>query len=119
MTGGPSAHHLGQAAELQALAYLTGRGLECVARNFRTRGGEIDLVMLDGAELVFVEVRRRTDARFGGGLESVDATKRRRLTVAAQRYLQIHEPDRPCRFDVVALGAGDGVEWVRNAFEAG
>lgn len=110
---------IGQAAELKALGYLTGQGLECVARNFRTRAGEIDLVMLDGAELVFVEVRRRSDGRFGDGFESVDATKRQRLVAAALRYLQIHAPDRPCRFDVVALDGQNSVRWLRNAFEAG
>ena len=115
----PSPQDLGQAAELQALRYLTDHGLECLARNFRTRAGEIDLVMLDGAELVFVEVRRRSDGRFGDGFESVDAGKRRRLVAAALRYLQIHAPDRPCRFDVVALDGRNSVRWLRNAFEAG
>lgn len=119
MTRRLSAHDLGRTAELRALNYLTDQGLKCVARNFRTRAGEIDLVMLDGAELVFVEVRRRADARFGDGFESVNATKRRRLVAAALRYLQIHAPDRPCRFDVVALDGRDSVRWLRNAFEAG
>jgi len=74
-------------AEARAEAFLAGRGLVPVARNVRFRGGEIDLVMRDGEEWVFVEVRARADARFGGAAASVDGRKQRRLALAAQMFL--------------------------------
>lgn len=94
-----------------------------VTRNYRCRRGEIDLVMRDTDTLVFVEVRRRTNRTFGGGLESIDARKRARLVAAADHYLTTKRigVEPPCRFDVVAI---DGpyprirIEWVRDAFDA-
>lgn len=106
----------GRAAEGIALDHLEAHGLRCVARNFRTRRGEIDLVMRDGRELVFVEVRQRRRAGHGDGLESVTAAKRRRLAAAAAAYLQRCRGNPPCRFDVVALDGAGGVTWVADAF---
>jgi putative endonuclease len=108
----------GQDAERRACAYLERRGLILVERNFRTRRGEIDLIMRQGRDLVFIEVRYRRDQCFGGGLESVDAAKRRRLIAAAQAYLQRHGHRCSARFDVVALDADGSIDWVRNAFDA-
>jgi putative endonuclease len=109
----------GQDAERSACAYLERRGLVLVERNFRTRRGEIDLVMRQGRDLVFIEVRYRSNHRFGGGLESVDAAKRRRLIAAAQEYLQRHGNRCAARFDVVAMDADGRIDWIRNAFDAG
>ena len=94
-----------------------------VARNYRCRRGEIDLVMRDADTLVFVEVRRRSSRTFGGGLESVDARKRARVVAAAEHYLVMNRigDDRSCRFDVVAIDGPSpraSIEWVRNAFDA-
>lgn len=86
-------------------------------QNFRARGGEIDLVMEHGEEIVFVEVRQRSDARFGSAAESITAAKRRRLISAARQYLQRHG-DCACRFDVVAIDAAGDVQWLPNAFDA-
>jgi putative endonuclease len=108
-------------AEARAERYLGERGLVAVARNVRYRGGEIDLVMRDGAEWVFVEVRARRDARFGGAAASVDARKRRRIALAAQLFLLGRFGQRAwpaCRFDVVAFEAGEA-HWIRAAFDAG
>jgi putative endonuclease len=108
----------GLAAESRAQALLESHGLRAVARNVRFRGGEIDLVMADGEQCVFVEVRSRAHARFGGALASVDAPKRRRIALAAQLYLLQHYGRRAwpaCRFDVVAF-EGDEARWVRGAF---
>ena len=93
----------GDAAEAAALAMLQARGLQLLARNAASRGGELDLVMRDGATVVFVEVRYRATRRFGGGAASVDAGKRRRLVHAARAFLAGHPQmaDAPCRFDVV------------------
>jgi putative endonuclease len=107
---------IGAAAEDAALDYLSRRGLSLVERNFRCRGGEIDLVMREAATLVFVEVRRRASSRFGGAAASVDAGKRARIAIAAQTYLQRYRMPPACRIDVVAID-GDAVSWIRNAIE--
>ena len=113
----------GDAAEAAALAMLQARGLQLLARNAASRGGELDLVMRDGAIVVFVEVRYRATRRFGGGAASVDAGKRRRLVHAARAFLAGHPQmaDAPCRFDVVdADGDPDAptLTWLRAAFDA-
>ncbi|MGR8918263.1 MAG: YraN family protein [Gammaproteobacteria bacterium] len=112
-------------ADFEALAeaWLNARGLHTVARNYRCRAGEIDLVMQQGATLVFVEVRYRRSSRFGGAAASVDGRKRERIVRAARHYLARHPAlgDRPCRFDVMALeGDGDApeVDWIEGAFSA-
>jgi len=109
----------GQAAEALAAEWLASRGLRIVERNYRCRAGEIDLIAEDGAALVFVEVRLRRSAAYGGAAASVDHTKRQRLIRAAQHYL-MGQADRPCRFDVILLDALDErrVEWLRDAFGA-
>lgn len=114
---------MGRHAERLAERFLSGRGLILVARNYRCRRGEIDLVMRDAESLVFVEVRRRAGRAFGGGLGSVDARKQARLVAAAEHYLMTNRigDDRPCRFDVVAVDGPAGratIEWVRGAFDA-
>ncbi|MFO0459726.1 MAG: YraN family protein [Burkholderiales bacterium] len=106
-------------AEARAQAWLAGHGLVAVERNVRFKGGEIDLVMRDGAHWVFVEGRARRDARFGGAAASVDARKQRRVVIAAQLYLLRRFGQRawpPCRFDVVAFEAGEP-RWIRAAFD--
>ncbi len=113
----------GDVAEAAALAMLQDRGLQLLARNAASRGGELDLVMRDGATVVFVEVRYRATRRFGGGAASVDAGKRRRLVHAARAFLAGHPQmaDAPCRFDVVdADGDPDAptLTWLRAAFDA-
>jgi putative endonuclease len=107
----------GDAAEDRALSFLVGRGLGLVARNVASRLGEIDLVMRDGETLVFVEVRSRSRADFGGAAASVGPAKQRRLRREAQRYLVAHFGDRwpACRFDVCALD-GAAIDWIRDAF---
>ena len=92
-----------------------------LARNARYPFGEIDLVMLDGRTLAFVEVRRRQRTDFGGAAASVDRAKRRKLARAAQAWLAGHprHAQAPCRFDVVAVTPGaDGLacEWIPAAF---
>ncbi len=115
---GKTSSEQGSAAEEQARQYLEGQGLRTVARNVRGRFGELDLIMLQGHNLVFVEVRYRRSSRFGGAIASIDAKKQRKLIATAQGYLQQHPHDGPCRFDVVALDSTPNkVEWLQNAFE--
>lgn len=105
----------GKAAEDAAAAYLQRQGLRLVERNWRCKGGEIDLVMQDGAVLVFVEVRQRRDDRYGGAAASITAAKQARLLHAARLYLAGQTGPPPCRFDAVLIEAGQ-LTWLRNAF---
>lgn len=112
---------IGAVAETRAAEFLQDKGYRVVDRNWTCRGGEIDLVCLDGeGTLVFVEVRARADARHGTPLETVVDLKRRRLIRAAQIYVHVKgQAERACRFDVVSLtGAGSGaaIEHVEDAF---
>jgi putative endonuclease len=118
----------GERAEVAARDYLLGAGLREVAANANYRGGELDLVMLDGSgregdTLVFVEVRYRQSRAFGGGAASVDIGKRRKLVHAAQSFLGEHRryAQMACRFDVIEAD-GDPqaprITWLRDAFRA-
>lgn len=112
---------VGQRGENIAARYLEARGLRLLERNYRCRGGEIDLVMLDGSTLVLVEVRLRSSADFGGAAASVGPRKQRRLVHAARHLMMTRHEFRewPIRFDVVALEgspAGERVDWIRDAF---
>jgi putative endonuclease len=111
----------GDAAEDRALLYLQAQGLQLVHRNYRTPGrggGEIDLVMRDrDGTLVFVEVRKRVNARHGGALASITSVKQRRIVFAARHYLLKLSRVPPCRFDVIAL-EGEQLSWFKAAFEA-
>ncbi len=113
----------GREAEERARRHLERAGLRTLARNWRARGGEIDLVMADGTAVVFVEVRSRGPGALAGAAESVDARKRARLVRAARAWLA-REPRwsaRPARFDVVTVEADGRLRWLRDAFrpEAG
>ena len=109
----------GAAAEALAAQFLAARGLTIVARNFRTRHGEIDLIARDGDSLVFVEVRLRSRGDFGGAAGSVTAAKRARWIAAALGYLAKIGREPACRFDVVLLDALDPsrVSWLRDVVE--
>ena len=118
----------GNLVESAARDALLRAGLREVASNANYRGGELDLVMLesggrDGDTLVFVEVRYRRSAAFGGGAASVDIGKRRKLVHAAQSFLSQHRQygNLSCRFDVVEAD-GDPhaprIHWLRDAFRA-
>jgi putative endonuclease len=108
----------GRMAEDRALAYLQQRGLKLVERNFRCKGGEIDLVLAEPVSglLVFVEVRQRNSRRYGGAAASVTRSKQAKLIIAAEVFLQRYAQPPACRFDVVAID-DDAIEWIRQAFE--
>jgi len=113
----------GAAVEAAALAHLRDAGLRAIAANANYRFGELDLVMREGATVVFIEVRYRRDARFGGGAASIDRNKRRKLVHAAQAFLAAHRQfsDAPCRFDVIDADgdpARPRLTWIRDAFRA-
>lgn len=109
---------LGRRAENVALAYLIDRGLRLLTRNFRRRGGEIDLIMFDQETLVFVEVRYRRSATFAAPSLTVDARKQRKLVRTAALFTAVHRglAHREMRFDVVAIEEGPSIRWMRDAF---
>jgi putative endonuclease len=111
---------LGREGERLAERFLQKKGYKIVKRNYRCRGGEVDLIVLDRKIVVFVEVKTRTDHSFGSPLEAVEPRKQRRMILAAQLFLQqkkLHERD--ARFDVVGIswpGVEPVVEHIQNAF---
>ena len=119
----------GKDAENHALQFLKRHGLKPLTRNYRCRQGEIDLIMLDRATLVFIEVRARQHQAWGGASASVDRRKQHKIQVTAQHFLG-HHPEfqhAACRFDVVAYEgcfsasstgkAGDSSPvWYKDAF---
>ena len=113
---------VGADAEQQALHHLLRQGLALVSQNFRTRLGEIDLIMQDGSCLVFVEVRYRTSNDFSRAGFTVDIHKQRKLIRTAAVFLASREryANSVCRFDVVAIDAekhGEtSIEWIQDAF---
>jgi putative endonuclease len=113
---------LGCAGEELACGELRRRGYEILARQFRTRWGEIDIVARDGATLVFVEVKARAGQEFGGGAAAVTWRKQRRIARVALQFLARYgRQDVPCRFDVVVVTPGPEprVEVYRHAFSCG
>jgi putative endonuclease len=116
---------LGDDYEDRAAALVETGGLHLLERNFRGKTGEIDIVARDGKQLVFIEVRARTNRRFDSATGSVDARKQQRLIRTAQLFLQRRPQwaNSPCRFDVIAFdppqsGSLPRIRWIRGAFTA-
>lgn len=113
--------HIGKWGEDLAVRYLEEKGLRLVARNERTEFGEIDLIMMDEADLIFFEVKTRTTSAFGLPEEAISARKREHLIHSAEAYLQSHEGlPNSWRIDVIAIRGnpfvGDPeIEWFQNA----
>jgi putative endonuclease len=110
----------GAQAEQWAAQHLQQQGLKPIVQNYRGRFGEIDLIMQDGASLVFIEVRLRRNQDFGGAAASIDTRKQQRIIRTAQQYLAGLPHIPPCRFDVVLMddAQGHNVQWLKNAFDA-
>ncbi len=105
---------LGDEGERLAEVFLRSKGYEILARNYRTRMGEIDLIARDGDEVVFVEVKARRGSAFGYPEEAVDTKKLRKLFRTAERYLQEFDLETAYRFDVVAIESQDGTPRYRH-----
>lgn len=121
MTEKTHRQNVGRWGEAVALRFLEGKGLKLVERNVRTAYGEIDLILMDGADLVFVEVKARTSGAFGLPEDAIGARKREHMIHSAEAYLQAHTdlPDA-WRIDVIAIRgkpANDTpeIEWFQNA----
>lgn len=107
----------GDDAEDRALKHLRNARLKLIDRNFRSRYGEIDLIMSEKDTLVFIEVRYRKNSEHGSPLESVNYRKQERIRTTAQFFLQKNQigESRPMRFDVVGILPNE-ITWVKNAF---
>lgn len=115
-----SATHLirGSHAEQLACDYLQASGLQLLRRNYRLRSGEIDLIMCEQDLIIFVEVRYRRNAQYGGALYSISSAKQRRIIRTAAHYLQHYAPTAQARFDVIAVEGDNDINWIQNAFDA-
>ena len=108
----------GAQAERTAAALLLAAGYEIVERNFRCKAGELDIIAREGDVLVFVEVRSRSDHEHGPAIETIGRAKQRQVVRVARHYLAAAEPRfERCRFDVVAITAGESI-LLRDAFRA-
>ncbi len=107
----------GALAEQLALEFLTSQGLILLARNFRGRFGEIDLIMRHQETLVFVEVKLRNSHDFGGAVASITTTKQNKLRLTASQYMQRYG-EQACRFDTILMSELNrhGIEWIKDAF---
>jgi putative endonuclease len=121
------AKHLltGEKAEQNACQYLLKQNLKLISKNYRSKFGEIDIIMQDGQTLVFVEVRYRKQDKFGSGAESITLTKQKKLIKTASFYLQQHSYTNAlsARFDVVSMSAQPAstnmkIDWIKDAFQA-
>ena len=114
---------VGRRAEQSAFEYLLRQGLTPIARNFRTRGGEIDLIMRDGDCLAFIEVRFRATTRFAEASHTVDTHKQRKLIRTAAIFVARNRRFGMSimRFDVVAVTGDEdsSIEWIADAFRPG
>jgi len=114
------AHQMGKIGEQLAQDHLLDRGLKLLEKNFRSKQGEIDLIMQESDTIVFVEVRLRRDKRYGLGAESVTPLKQKRLINTAMYYLLLHPQYKTSRFDVVEVNAvcePYDLTWLKNAFQ--
>lgn len=112
---------IGKDAENAALRFLMRQGLTFVEHNFHCLGGEIDLIMLDELQLVFVEVRKRKSKHFGSAALSITPRKQEKIILAAQHFLAAHPQyaNVICRFDVVTFDgaqANSQAVWYKDAF---
>ncbi len=109
----------GQRAEQMALQFLKRQGLKLITKNYPCYFGEIDLIMSDQSTLVFVEVRFRSNQRYGSAIESITSAKIRRITKTAWHYLAKHKQmqQRTTRFDVIGIEFDFKINWIKNAFE--
>lgn len=122
-----SQKNIGVIAEQAALNYLLDQGLKAVQSNYFSRFGEIDLIMTDAQAVVFIEVRYRKYSSFGSAAMTVTKSKQQKLINTAKHYLQEHQADVECRFDVTEMSPARltskqqqpspfEIHWIKNAF---
>lgn len=109
----------GAQAEQLACDYLQQQGLILLERNFHSARGEIDLIMQDQQQYVFIEVRCRYNPLFGDSLETISRRKQERIICTARYYLHRHGLTQraECRFDAVGIDGSQQIVWIKSAFE--
>ncbi|NQY62155.1 MAG: YraN family protein [Alteromonadaceae bacterium] len=121
-TQAPTTREIGQSTEAIAADYLRTNGLKFKAKNFQSRQGEIDLIMLDGNTWVFIEVKYRKNTTYGGAIAAISNTKIQKIRRCTEFFLQKHglnEYNTQCRFDVITLEGNINhpqITWLKNAF---
>lgn len=118
-----NSHVRGKRAELAALNFLEKNRLKLLEQNYRGPGGEIDLIMLDGNIIVFIEVRYRAKNSYAFAIESIDHRKCGRIIKTGRKYLQENRwtSGNLCRFDVITVSGNldqPEIGWIKNAFQA-
>jgi putative endonuclease len=117
--------HQGRHAENFAKRFLQQQGLETIEENYFCKKGEIDLIMREGEQLVFVEVKYRRNTHYGSGAEAVTYHKRQKIIYSARHYLHRHQLSNmtSSRFDVISMSLAQhqekgkyAIEWIKNAF---
>ncbi|MEE9345514.1 MAG: YraN family protein [Methylococcales bacterium] len=111
----------GNSAEQLACSFLQQQGYSLVTRNYRTRQGEIDLIVENETMLLIVEVRYRSNPDYGLAAESIDARKQARIIRCAEQYLAQNPPSKQVRLDVITVTPADPVptiHWIEDAFRA-
>ncbi|WP_205597731.1 YraN family protein [Paraferrimonas sp. SM1919] len=108
---------LGQEFEKQAAQYLQSQGLKLVGQNINYKFGEIDLVMKEANQWVFVEVKYRSTLQFGGALAAISQAKKMKIIRAVEAYVQQHNIKQSYRIDVIAF-EGQQLHWLKNAITA-
>lgn len=114
---------IGKRVEQRASAFLQTKGLKLLTQNYRCPFGEIDLIMRDADEIVFVEVRLRNNANYGSAIETVDRQKQKKMIKTATHFLYQKKwlDEVNCRFDVIGISYTEpkaSIEWIRDAFSA-
>jgi len=114
-----TASEIGKFIEDKACHYLAQQGLKLLTRNFLCKMGEIDLIMQDKYDLVFVEVRYRQSDDYGDGIESITWHKQKKIINAANTYLSKYKISENvgCRFDVIAVSSKQEIDWIKDAFQ--
>lgn len=118
----PTTTAVGACTEELAKVFLVNKGLTFKHANFSCKTGEIDLIMLEGNTIVFVEVKYRKSGHYGGAVSAVSPSKQQKIKKCAQFYLQhigLNEYNTSCRFDVVTLDGAlsqPDINWFQNAF---
>ncbi len=112
---------LGNEGETLATEFLRKQGFTIIAKNYKTRIGEIDIIAKDGDTIVFVEVKTRSDDSFAAPYESVNTVKRQKMKNVALLFLQKQKQEMPSRFDIISItflkGGHPAIHHIRDAFE--
>ena len=110
---------MGNEAEERACQFLQAQGLELIAKNYHSYSGEIDLIMRDNEDIVFIEVRSRDKNNYGSAIESITLRKQQKILKTSLIFLQQRNwlNKINCRFDVVGVNQ-QNIEWIQDAFTA-